>query len=58
MYVVSWVIFIAAMLINFGVWAIDYFATHVQHSYYYEQTYRVSAAVDGNTYPDSTQMFT
>ena len=49
MYVVSWVIFIAAMLINFGVWAIDYFATHVQHSYYYEQTYRVSAAVDGNT---------
>ena len=57
-YVVSWVIFMAAVLVNVGVWAVDYFATHVQHSYYYEERFTVSANVDNNSYTDSTQMFT
>ena len=56
-YVVSWVIFIAAVFINVGVWAIDYFGTKIQHSYYYESNYAVSSTMDGNTYTDATNIY-
>jgi hypothetical protein len=56
-YILSWVIFILAVAINIGVWAIDYFAVGIQASNYYSSAYAVSTLADITTYADSTLIF-
>jgi hypothetical protein len=56
-YAMSWLVFIAALVVNIGMWAIDYFAVGVQASHYYTTAYSVSSAVDVSTYSSSTAVF-
>lgn len=48
-----------AMAINIGMWAIDYYAVGTQASYYYSNSFTVSAYTDTISpfYTDSTAMF-
>lgn len=57
-YFLQIVVFVLAVGINLGIWAIDYYAVGTQASYYYNSNFKVSSYTDATIYSDSTQMFT
>lgn len=60
-YFLQLVVFMLAVGINIGMWAIDYFAVGVQASFFYNNTVPVSSYIDiasvYATYTDSTKIF-
>jgi len=58
-YFVQLCVFILAMGINIGMWAIDYYSVGTQASYYYSNSFKVSSYTDATAiaYTDSTTMF-
>ena len=56
---VSCVLFIAALAINIGVWALDFFVVKkTQQSFYYLAGYTVASSLDGTTYASSDLVVT
>ena len=51
-------IFTAAMALNIGVWAIDYFAVKIQASYYYSKDAKLSSFIDVVAPATVSAMFT
>ena len=56
-YLLHWALYLLALGVFVGVWAIDYFAVGRQYSYYYSNSTTMSAAIDSSTYTDSTVIF-
>lgn len=58
-YFIQLCLYILAMGINIGLWAIDYFAVGTQASYYYSNAFSISPFTDTMyaSYTDSTGMF-